>query len=207
MLCFLVALFRAWGIELSLEDCPDGAPLVSARWLEAASADDSSPAAASWPRISTWGAGDPRRPPTRMTSAPHPQGRDSPMTPLRPSAPLAPRSLPLLRPTGRTVWGSRPPRRSSERGPRRPRPPPRPPPRTRVWRAAVSPPPERAGALCRTPPSFSSSSAASFRLFIFSAWRRLIRRCSGAGGLEMPHLHPCATHTKWGQGKELHDAR
>ena len=47
MLRFLVALFRAWGIELSLEDCPDGAPLVSARWLEAANADDSSPPAAS----------------------------------------------------------------------------------------------------------------------------------------------------------------
>ena len=30
MLLFLVALFRAWGIGLSLEDCPEGAPLVSA---------------------------------------------------------------------------------------------------------------------------------------------------------------------------------
>ena len=59
MLRFLVTLLRARGIELSLEDCPEGAPLVSARWLEAASADDSSPAAALWPRISTWGAGDP----------------------------------------------------------------------------------------------------------------------------------------------------
>ena len=57
MLRFLVALLRARGIVLSLEDCPEGAPLVSARWLEAASTDDSSPAAASAPRISTWGAG------------------------------------------------------------------------------------------------------------------------------------------------------
>ena len=62
MLRFLVALSRAWGIEMSLEDCPEGTPLVTARWLEAASADDSSPAAASWPRISTWGAGDPSPP-------------------------------------------------------------------------------------------------------------------------------------------------
>ena len=102
----------------------------------------------------------PRRPPARMTSAPHPRGRDSPMTPLRPSAPLAPRALLLLRPTDRTVGGSHAHlhRRSSERGPRHPRPPPRPPLRTQVWRAAVSPPPERAGALCRAPPSFSSSS-------------------------------------------------
>ena len=58
ILRFLVAIFRAWGIVLSLEDCPEAAPLVSARWLEAASTDDSSPAAASWPGISTWGAGD-----------------------------------------------------------------------------------------------------------------------------------------------------
>ena len=57
MLRFLVALLRARGIEPSLEDYPEGAPLVSARWLEAASTDDSSPAAASSPRISTWGAG------------------------------------------------------------------------------------------------------------------------------------------------------
>ena len=57
MLHFLVALLRARGIELSLEDCPEGAPLVSARWLGAASMDDSSPAAASAPRINTWGAG------------------------------------------------------------------------------------------------------------------------------------------------------
>ena len=57
MLRFLVALLRARGIELSLEDCPEGGPLVSTRWLEAASADDSSPAAASSPRIGTWGAG------------------------------------------------------------------------------------------------------------------------------------------------------
>ncbi|XP_039811768.1 uncharacterized protein LOC120674696 [Panicum virgatum] len=28
MLLFLVALFRAWGIELSLDDCPEGAHLV-----------------------------------------------------------------------------------------------------------------------------------------------------------------------------------
>ena len=47
MLRFLVALLRARGIELSLENCPEGAHLVSARWLEAASVDDSSPAAAS----------------------------------------------------------------------------------------------------------------------------------------------------------------
>ena len=58
MLRFLVAVFRARGIALSLEDCPEGAPLMSARWLEAASTDDSSPAVASWPWISTWGAGD-----------------------------------------------------------------------------------------------------------------------------------------------------
>ena len=57
MLRFLVALLRARAIEPSLEDCPDGAPLVSARRLEAASTDDSSPAAASSPRIITWGAG------------------------------------------------------------------------------------------------------------------------------------------------------
>ena len=59
MLRFLVVLFRAWGIELSLEECPDGAPLLSARRLEAANPDDSSPPAASKPRVSTWGAGDP----------------------------------------------------------------------------------------------------------------------------------------------------
>ena len=59
ILRFLVAVFRARGFVLSLEDCLEAAPLVSARWLEAASTDDSSPAAASWPRISTWGAGDP----------------------------------------------------------------------------------------------------------------------------------------------------
>jgi len=47
MLRFLVVLFRAWGIELSLEEGPDGAPLVSARRLEATNADDSSPPAAS----------------------------------------------------------------------------------------------------------------------------------------------------------------
>ena len=57
MLRFLVALLRARGIVPSLGDCPEGAPLVSARWLEAASTDDSSPAAASSPRVSTWGAG------------------------------------------------------------------------------------------------------------------------------------------------------
>src|SRR6185436_11045553 len=44
-------------------------------------------------------------------------------------------------------------------------------------------------------------SASSFRLFIFSAWRRLIRRCSGTGGLEGPHLNPCTTHPRWGQEK------
>ena len=57
MLRFLVALLRARGIVPSLEDCPEGAPLVSARWLEAASTDDSSPAAAPSPRIIAWGAG------------------------------------------------------------------------------------------------------------------------------------------------------
>jgi len=160
ILRFLVAVFRARGIVLSLEDCPEAAPLVSARWLEAASMDDSSPAAASGRGSALGAQATPRRPPARMTSAPHPRGRDSPMTPLRPSAPLAPRALLLLRPTDRTVGGSHAHlhRRSSERGPRHPRPPPRPPLRTQVWRAAVSPPPERAGALCRAPPSFSSSS-------------------------------------------------
>ena len=64
MLRFLVALLRARGIVPSLEDCPEGAPLVSARWLEAANADDSSPPAASWPRISTW-EDDPRTAPSR----------------------------------------------------------------------------------------------------------------------------------------------
>ena len=105
----------------------------------------------------------PRRPPARMTPAPHPRGRGSPTTPLRPSAPLAPRSLPLLRPTGRTVGGSRAhlPRRSSECGPRHPRPPPRPPPRTQVWRAAASPPRERAFTPCRASPSSSFSSRLS----------------------------------------------
>ena len=57
MLCFLVALLRAWGIVSSLEDGPEGGPLVSARWLEAANTDDSSPAAASSPRVNNWGAG------------------------------------------------------------------------------------------------------------------------------------------------------
>ena len=57
MLRFLMAVFRARGIVLSLEDCPEATPLVSARWLEAASTDDSCPAAASSPRVSTWGAG------------------------------------------------------------------------------------------------------------------------------------------------------
>ena len=47
MLRFLVVLFRAWGIELSLEEFPDAAPLASARRLEGANADDSSPPAAS----------------------------------------------------------------------------------------------------------------------------------------------------------------
>ena len=59
MLRFLVALLRARGIVPSLEDCPEGAPLVSARWPEAASTDDSSPAAASSPRVKNWGAGVP----------------------------------------------------------------------------------------------------------------------------------------------------
>ena len=103
----------------------------------------------------------PRRPPARMTPAPHPRGRGSPTTPLRPSAPLAPRSLPLLRPTGRTVGGSRPPRPPSERGPRRPRPPPRPPLRTRVWRATASPPREQVCMPCRASPSSSFSSRPS----------------------------------------------
>ena len=57
MLRFLVALLRAQGIVPSLKDCPKGAPLVSARWLEAASTDDPSPAAASSPRVDTWGVG------------------------------------------------------------------------------------------------------------------------------------------------------
>jgi len=74
MLRFLVALLRARGIVPSLEDCPEGAPLVSARWLEAASTDDSSPAIASWPRISTWGAG---------VSSPAAGGDDSHSTPSR----------------------------------------------------------------------------------------------------------------------------
>ena len=34
ILRFLVAVFRARGIVLSLEDCPEAAPLVSARWLD-----------------------------------------------------------------------------------------------------------------------------------------------------------------------------
>ena len=71
MLRFLVVLFRAWGIELSLEECPDGAPLVSARRLEAANPDDSSPPAASKPRVSTWGAGDPS--PAAGEETPEPQ--------------------------------------------------------------------------------------------------------------------------------------
>ena len=45
------------------------------------------------------------------------------------------------------------------------------------------------------------ASAASFRLFIFSAWRRLIRRCSGTGGFEMPLLNPCKAHTRWSQDR------
>ena len=57
MLRFLVALLRARVTDPPPEDCPEGAPLMSAWWLEAASTDDSSPAAASSPRISTWGAG------------------------------------------------------------------------------------------------------------------------------------------------------
>ena len=57
MLRFLVALLRARGIVPSLEDCPEGAPLMSARWLEVASTDDSSPVAASSPRVNNWGAG------------------------------------------------------------------------------------------------------------------------------------------------------
>ena len=57
MLRFLVALLRARGIVPSLGDCPEGAPLVSTRWLEAASTDDLSPTAASSPRVDTWGAG------------------------------------------------------------------------------------------------------------------------------------------------------
>ena len=57
MLRFVEALLRARATVPPLEDCPEGAPLVSAWRLEAASTDDSSPAAASSPRISTWGAG------------------------------------------------------------------------------------------------------------------------------------------------------
>ena len=57
MLCFLEALLRARATVPPLEDCPEGAPLVSARRLEAASTDDSSPAAASSLRIGTPGAG------------------------------------------------------------------------------------------------------------------------------------------------------
>ena len=57
MLRFLVALLRARGTAPPLEDCPEGAPLMSAWCLEAASTNDSAPAADSSPRISTWGAG------------------------------------------------------------------------------------------------------------------------------------------------------
>ena len=57
MLRFLVPLLRARGTTPPLEDCPEGAPLVSAWCLEAASTDDSAPAADSSPRISTWDAG------------------------------------------------------------------------------------------------------------------------------------------------------
>ena len=57
MLRFLEALLRARATVPPLKDCPEGAPLVSVWRLEAASTDDSSPAAASSPRISTWGAG------------------------------------------------------------------------------------------------------------------------------------------------------
>ena len=78
MLRFLVALLRARGIEPSLEDCPEGAPLVLARWLEAASMDDSSPATASAPRISTWGAG---------ISSPAAGGDDSCSVPSRDGSP------------------------------------------------------------------------------------------------------------------------
>jgi len=49
MLRFLEALLRARATVPPLEDCPEGAPLVSAWRLEAASTDDSSPAAASLP--------------------------------------------------------------------------------------------------------------------------------------------------------------
>ena len=45
------------------------------------------------------------------------------------------------------------------------------------------------------------ASAVSFRLFIFSAWRRLIRRCSGTGGFEMPLLNPCKARPRWSQEK------
>ena len=72
MLRFLVALLGARGIVPSLEDCPKGAPLVSAWWLEAASTDDSSPTAASSPRVSTWGAGVSSPAAGGMTPAPHP---------------------------------------------------------------------------------------------------------------------------------------
>ena len=78
MLRFLEALLRAGATVPPLEDCPEGAPLVSAWWLEAASTDDSSPTADSSPRISTWGAGvssptaggdDPRYAPSRVGRA------------------------------------------------------------------------------------------------------------------------------------------
>src|SRR4029078_5653491 len=59
ILRFVVAVFRARGVVLPLEVCPQAAPVVSARWLEAASTDYPSPAAASWPRISNWDAADP----------------------------------------------------------------------------------------------------------------------------------------------------
>src|SRR6185437_12433045 len=45
------------------------------------------------------------------------------------------------------------------------------------------------------------ASAASFHLFIFSAWRRLIRHCSGTGGFEMPLLNPCKVRPRWSQEK------
>ena len=74
MLRFLVALLRARGAVPPLEDCPEGAPLVSAWRLEAVSADDSVPAAVSSPRIGTWGAG---------VSSPDAGGDDSRSAPSR----------------------------------------------------------------------------------------------------------------------------
>src|SRR6185503_5392037 len=105
MLHFLEALLRARATVPPLEDCPEGAPLMLAWRLEATSTDDSSPAAASSPRISTWVAsvssptagGDDSRSAHRGSGAPRP----------RPSSLPPPPAPPHPRPTGRTVGGSR----------------------------------------------------------------------------------------------------